>query len=126
MAIHGPGPSRAVYVCDLAPIGGAAHALLLIYSLPQFEVSGARRGHIVSPLSKLIHDKVSNFVCLSFGSISMGNSTTLRSVWKSLVASCCACVCVCVWLKFERAFSTCSSPARNGFVSSSITRSSSN
>ena len=35
-------------------------------------------------------------------------------------------LCVCVWLKFERAFSTRSSPARNGFVSSSITRSSSN
>ena len=58
------------------------------------------------------------------------NDLGLRSVWKSLVASC---VCVCVWLKFERAFSTrsspaikCSSPARNGFVSSSITRSSSN
>ena len=47
----------------------------------------------------------------------------LRSVWKSLVASC---VYVCVWVKFERAFSICSSPARNGFVSSSITRSSSN
>ena len=49
------------------------------------------------------------------------NRLDLRSVWKSLVAS-----CVCVWLKFERAFSTRSSPARNGFVSSSITRSSSN
>ena len=56
-----------------------------------------------------------------------------RSVWKSLVASCvCVCVCVCVWLKFERAFSTrsspapkCSSPARNAFVSSTITHSSS-
>ena len=53
MAIHGPGPSRAVYVCDLAPTGGAAHALLPIYPLPQFEVSGVRRGHIVSPLSKV-------------------------------------------------------------------------
>ena len=51
------------------------------------------------------------------------NHLGLRSVWKSLVASC---VCVCVWLKFERAFSTRSSPARNGFVSSSIMRSSSN
>ena len=29
------------------------------------------------------------------------NHLGLRSVWKSLVASC---VCVCVWLKFERAF----------------------
>ena len=28
-------------------------------------------------------------------------------VWKLLVAS-----CVCVWLKFERAFSMCPSPAR--------------
>ena len=54
------------------------------------------------------------------------NHLGLRSVWKSLVASC---VCVCVGgggLKFERAFSTRSSPARNGFVSSLITRSSSN
>ena len=33
-------------------------------------------------------------------------------VWKSLVAS-----CVRVWLKFERTFSACSSPARNTFVS---------
>ena len=48
------------------------------------------------------------------------NHLGLRSVWKSLVAS-----CVCVWLKFERAFSTRLSPARNGFVSSSITCSSS-
>ena len=47
------------------------------------------------------------------------NHLGLRSVWKSLVAS-------CVWVKFERAFSTRSSPARNGFVSSSKTRSSSN
>ena len=49
------------------------------------------------------------------------NHLGLRSVWKSLVAS-----YVCVGVKFERAFSTCSSPAQNGFVSSSITRSSSN
>ena len=35
----------------------------------------------------------------------------ISSVWKSLVAS-----CVCVWLKFERAFSTCSFPAQNAFV----------
>ena len=46
------------------------------------------------------------------------NHLDLRSVWKSLVAS-------CVWVKVERAFPTCSYPARNGFVSRSITRSSS-
>ena len=54
------------------------------------------------------------------------NHLSLSSIWKSLVAS-----CVCVGggkggLKFEHAFSTRLSPARNGFVSSSITRSSSN
>ena len=37
----------------------------------------------------------------------------IGSVWKSLVAS-----CVRVWLKFERAFSTCLSPVRNAFFSS--------
>ena len=40
------------------------------------------------------------------------NHLDISFVWKSLVAS-----CVCVWLKFERTFSTCSSPARNAFVS---------
>ena len=55
------------------------------------------------------------------------NHLVLRSVWKSLVgSSVCVCVYVCVWHKFERAFSTRSSPARNRFVSSSITRSSFN
>ena len=50
MAIHGPGPSRAVYMFrDLALTGGAAHALLPIYPLPQYEVSGVRGGPIVSP-----------------------------------------------------------------------------
>ena len=57
------------------------------------------------------------------------NHLDLRSVWKSLVAS-----CVCVWLKFKHAFSTPvrlqretgSSLARNAFVSSTITLSSSN
>ena len=49
------------------------------------------------------------------------NHLGLRSVWKSLVAS-----CVCVCGLSSNAFSTRSSPARNGFVSSSITRSSSN
>ena len=38
--------------CDLALTGGAAHALLPIYPLPQYEVSGVRGGPIVSPPSK--------------------------------------------------------------------------
>ena len=49
------------------------------------------------------------------------NHLGLRSVWKSLVASC---VCVC-GLSSNARFQMRSSPARNGFVSSSITRSSS-
>ena len=40
------------------------------------------------------------------------NHHGLRYVWKSLVAS-----CVCLCLKFDSAFLTRSSPARNGFVS---------
>ena len=58
------------------------------------------------------------------------NHLDLRSFRKWLVASC---VCVRVWLNFECTFSMhsspalkCSFPARNAFVSSSITRSSSN
>ena len=40
------------------------------------------------------------------------NHLGLRSVWKSLGATCsCVCACVGVWLKFEHAFLTRSSPA---------------
>ena len=66
------------------------------------------------------------------------NYLVLRSVWKSLVASC-VCVCVCVAqvrtrvstrsspaLKRSSPTLKCSSPARNAFDSSTIRRSSSN
>ena len=41
------------------------------------------------------------------------NHLDINSAWKSLVAH-----CVCAWLKLKHAFSTCSSPPRNTFVSS--------
>ena len=54
------------------------------------------------------------------------NHIGLRSIWKSLVAAVCGLSSNARFRRVRLQRETGSSPARNGFVSSSITRSSSN
>ena len=55
--MRGPGPARPVYVCDLARTRVMARVLPPFPFVPQTGVSGARGGHVVSPLSELIQEQ---------------------------------------------------------------------